>query len=142
MSTECWIWQSEHVIPSETAAAQRVLKEVVDKLRQSGWIQHDVFSVQLAVEEALVNAIKHGNRHDPSKQVRVCCRMSGNVLRIEIADEGNGFDPAAVPDPTDDEHICSPSGRGVMLMRNFMSRVEFNEAGNRVLMEKYRHNTK
>jgi serine/threonine-protein kinase RsbW len=57
---------------------------------------------------------------------------------IKISDQGAGFDPEAVPDCTDDEHICSPNGRGIMLMRNYMSRVEYNKKGNVVEMEKLR----
>jgi len=129
-------WQCDRAIPSEPGAGQRLLDQLVDRLRQMQWAQRDVFGVQLAVEEALVNAIKHGNGYDSTKQVRVQCRLSPQLLQIEIEDEGPGFNPAAVPDPTDPEHLDVPNGRGLMLMRNFMSRVEFNERGNRVVMEK------
>jgi serine/threonine-protein kinase RsbW len=101
-------------------------------------VQHDVFGVHLAMEEALVNAIRHGNRLDPGKQVQFACRMTPDLVRIEITDEGDGFDPSSIPDPTDPEHIEAPSGRGLMLMRSFMSRVEYNDVGNRVVMEKER----
>jgi len=100
------------------------------------WGEHDVFSVRLAMEEALINAIKHGNHYDPSKHVQVRCGISEGLLRIEIEDEGKGFDLAAVPDPTDPDNLESPCGRGIMLMRGFMSRVEYNEVGNRVVLEK------
>ncbi|HID75882.1 MAG TPA: ATP-binding protein, partial [Planctomycetaceae bacterium] len=66
------------------------------------------------------------------------CRISDDKVRVEIADEGEGFDPEAIPDPTDDEYLDMPSGRGVMLMRNFMTRVEYLEGGTRVVMEKER----
>lgn len=138
MCSNHWTWQCDRVISSETAAGQRVLEQVVDKLQQCQWPRHDVFSVQLAVEEALVNAVKHGNRFAPDKRVHVHCRMSPELLQIEITDEGAGFDPATLPDPTDEDHILVPSGRGVMLMRSFMSRVEYNRSGNSVLMEKQR----
>ena len=138
MSTVEWTWKSDHAIASTTAEGQRVLDEVVQTLRLNDWIPHDVFSVQLAMEEALVNAIKHGNQHDPDKLVSVSCRMTPDLLRVEIADEGPGFNPAELPDPTDDAHIDTPNGRGVMLMRSFMSRVEFSAQGNRVTMEKDR----
>lgn len=139
MSRNCWIWESDSVIPSETAAGQRVLDELADKLQQSQWGQHDVFSVRLAVEEAIVNAIKHGNRNDASKRVRITCRVSATLVRIEIGDEGPGFDPSALPDPTDEQHIDAPNGRGVMPMRSFMSLVAFNDRGNQVVMEKRRN---
>ncbi|MFH1919526.1 MAG: ATP-binding protein [Planctomycetota bacterium] len=138
MSEDRWIWQCEHVIPSETGAGAPILQEILDQLEKQAWIQHDVFSIHLAMEEALVNAIRHGNRLDPGKQVHVACRVNPEMIRIEITDEGEGFDPSSVPDPTDPAHIEAPSGRGLMLMRSFMSRVEYNDVGNHVVMEKER----
>ena len=115
-----------------------MLQEVLDHLEKEHWVQHDIFSIHLAVEEALVNAIRHGNRLDARKHVHVACRISPNLVRIEITDQGEGFDPTAIPDPTHPEHIDAPSGRGIMLMRSFMSRVEYNDVGNQVIMEKER----
>lgn len=133
-----WSWSSEHSIPSDTAAGRAVLDALLRQLQLHEWGEHDTFAVHLAVEEALVNAIKHGNQDDPAKQVHVVSRVSVESVLIEIADEGPGFDPGAVPDPTEDENLEAPSGRGLMLMRSFMSRVEFNARGNRVVMEKRR----
>jgi serine/threonine-protein kinase RsbW len=92
--------------------------------------------VRLALEEALVNAIKHGNGLDPNKQVHVVCQISAEKVRIVIEDEGIGFRPDDVPDPTEDENLEKPCGRGIMLMRAFLSTVEYNERGNRVVLEK------
>ena len=138
MSHDRWTWSTEQVIPSETGAGKLVLDEVLHQLEQSAWVQHDIFGVHLAMEEALVNAIKHGNGHDVSKRVRVVCKVSSDRVWIEIADEGPGFDPEAVADPTDLENLEVPCGRGIMLMRSFMSRVEYNATGNCVVMEKQR----
>ncbi len=138
MSEDHWIWQCDRVISSEAGAGRRVLEEVLDELEARCWCKHDIFSVHLAIEEALVNAIHHGNRLDAAKQVRVSCRMSPELVRIEITDEGEGFDPTAMPDPTDPDRLETPGGRGVLLMRSFMSRVEYNALGNRVVMEKQR----
>lgn len=133
-----WVWQARHVIPSVAAESRRVLEELLQQLRDQEWHQHDVFSVHLAMEEALVNAIKHGNRLDARKCVHVVCKISQTLVRIEITDEGPGFDPRAVPDCTEDDRLEVPSGRGLMLMRSFMSRIEYNEKGNGVIMEKAR----
>ena len=108
------------------------------QLEAQHWQQRDIFAVHLATEEALVNAIHHGNGSDVQKSIHVVCRLDGERIRIEIGDEGRGFNPAALPDPTTSEHIHAPCGRGVMLMRAFMSRVEFNEQGNVVVMVKER----
>ena len=131
-----WSWSRAQRIPSDTAAGRGLLEELLDELRRQDWEEKDVFGVHLAVEEALVNAIKHGNQEDPAKQVMVQTHVSATVVKIEVSDEGSGFDPGAVPDPTDDENLDAPSGRGLMLMKSFMSSVEFNDAGNHVAMTK------
>ncbi len=136
MSDSQWIWQCDHVIPSRPEASREVQEEILGQMQRLHWGEHDVFSVRLALEEALINAIKHGNHYDPGKQVKIRCGISQSVMRMEIEDQGKGFDLAAVPDPTDPENLESPCGRGIMLMRSFMSRVEFNETGNRVTLEK------
>ena len=138
MAEERWIWSSDHLIPSRAGAGRPLLQELLEQLKRQHWVQHDIFSVQLAVEEALVNAIKHGNRLDHAKQVHVACRVAPDLLRVEITDQGRGFDLAAVPNPTDPEHLESPRGRGIMLMRSFMSRVQYNDLGNCVVLEKVR----
>jgi serine/threonine-protein kinase RsbW len=126
------------VIPSDSAAGRRVLDELLAHLEAEHWDQHDIFGVHLAVEEALVNAIQHGNRMDARKRIFVTCRAASDRLRIEIADEGSGFNPNSLPDPTCAERLPEPCGRGVMLMRAFMTHVEFNDKGNRVVLEKQR----
>ncbi len=138
MSDHPSIWEYDCVIPSEVGAEQCIQQEVMTQLERQEWGSHDVFGVHLSLEEALVNAIKHGNRFDPAKSVRVECRLWPDLLRVTISDEGEGFDPNAVPDPTDAEHIDAPCGRGLLLMRNFMSKVCYNERGNTVMLEKTR----
>lgn len=138
MSQQQWVWQRDRAIPSDTAAGRRVLEEVLQELQSRHWSQRDIFGVHLAMEEALVNAIMHGNSLDPAKRVRISCRISPQIVRIQIVDEGNGFDPAKVPDPTDPDRLESPAGRGVMLMKAFMSRVKYNPSGNCVVLEKER----
>lgn len=138
MATESWTWNAELVIPSETGAGKRVVDDLLEQLAAHQWSEHDVHGVHLALEEALVNAIRHGNRSDPEKQVHVSCKLSPQRLWIQIRDEGAGFNPDDVPDPTDPENLEIPSGRGIMLMRAFMSRVEYNDVGNCVEMEKQR----
>src|SRR5580704_4455195 len=130
--TDRWVWLYDRVIASDTKAARQVLDEMLSQLEAQHWLQRDIFAVHLATEEALVNAIYHGNESDETKRVHVVCRLSGDRIRIEISDEGGGFDPAALPDPTTNDQLHVACGRGVMLMKAFMSRVEFNEHGNAV----------
>ena len=123
-------------IPSETEAGQQAGQRIIALLERLNWPPKDVFGVRLALEEALVNAIKHGNRMDAEKNVRIACQVSHEKVRIEIEDEGSGFDWNHLPDPTDIENLEKPCGRGVMLMRAFMNVVEYNEQGNCVVLEK------
>lgn len=138
MSESDWSWRKDVTFASETGAGKRILEEVLAQLEVHEYSPKDIFGVHMAFEEALVNAIKHGNRLDASKQVRVSCLLSKLRLRIEIEDEGPGFNPEAVPDPTAPENLELPCGRGLMLMRSFMSKVEYNKSGNCVVMEKER----
>ena len=123
-------------IPSDTAEGQRVQEQIVQLLEELQFSPRDVFSVRLALEEALVNAIKHGNGMDPEKSVYVECCVDAERVRIVIRDEGEGFEPADVPDPTAEENLERPCGRGIMLMKSFMDFVEYDLAGTRVIMEK------
>jgi serine/threonine-protein kinase RsbW len=134
-----WIWQCERLIPSDAGAGRAVEEEILEQLRRHDWSEHDRFCIVLAFEEALVNAIKHGNRYDAGKQVRVVCRLSPRLLRIEITDQGSGFDPKSLPDPTLPYRLECPTGRGVMLIHKFMSRVTYSPIGNQVILEKDRN---
>ena len=133
-----WAEEFETTIPNETAAALAVQERIIRRLEELGYPPRDVFGCRLALEEALVNAIKHGNRLDPAKRVRIGCRIAAERFRIEIEDEGPGFELEEVPDPTAEENLEKPSGRGIMLMRAFMTRVDYLGRGNRVLLEKDR----
>lgn len=138
MADDGWIFRSQRTFASDPQAGKEVLEDVLAALERLQWVPHDIFSVHLAMEEALVNAIKHGNRGDASKQVHVDCRIGADLFWVRICDEGQGFDPEDVPDPTDEDRLDVPSGRGIMLMRSFMSRVEYVERGTCVVMEKRR----
>ncbi|MEQ8637412.1 ATP-binding protein [Gimesia maris] len=126
----------EVTIPSDTSEGQAVQARIVEALEVREYPEKDVFSVRLALEEALVNAIKHGNRMSPDKSVEINCWISDERVRVEIQDEGEGFDRSHVPDPTLLENLERPCGRGIMLMGAFMNLIEYNEQGNKVILEK------
>ena len=130
--------QFEVFIPSDTEAGQAVQERIVSRLESLEYSMRDVFGVRLALEEALVNAIKHGNGLDPDKTVRVNCLIEDDLLRVEIEDQGPGFNMGDVPDPTAEENLDRPCGRGIMLIKSFMTSVEYNAKGNRVVLEKRR----
>src|SRR6185369_1388136 len=86
---------------------------LIDAVQQRRYDPASVFAIRLALEEALANAFKHGNKGDPGKHVHMECRVEHDVVVIEIEDQGEGFDPQTVPDPTEQENIEIPSGRGL-----------------------------
>jgi serine/threonine-protein kinase RsbW len=117
--------------PSAVRQVQdRILKEVVDH----GFDQQSQFAVKLALEESLINAIKHGNRMDPRKRVHVEFKVDDEQIDISVEDEGPGFERQTVPDPTLDENIEKCSGRGILLMEAYMSSVHWSRGGRRVHM--------
>ena len=134
-------WHKITDLPSERGASRLIMEELLDHLGIHGWSPSDIFAIHLAAEEAIVNALVHGNKLDPSKKVHVDCFVSPDTVRIQVIDEGQGLNPATVPDCTLDERLEVPSGRGVMLMRTFMTRIEYSAAGNSVLLEKIRDQT-
>jgi len=123
-------------IPSTNAAAAQVQQEIVEAIEQQGYKREAVFAVRLALDEALVNAVKHGNANDPDKTVYVEFHINKDRMVIQIEDQGPGFAPGTLPDPTAEENLSRPNGRGVMLMRAYMTQVDFNERGNRVILTK------
>ena len=131
-----WNWKLERRFPSDAASGHEAIAALLAQLEAAGWPTRDVYGVHLALEEALVNAIQHGNQSDPTKAVELRFFVADETLRLEIEDEGAGFDPAKLPDPTNEEFIDRPHGRGVLLIRTFMTRVTYPGRGNVVVMEK------
>lgn len=128
--------QFEVWIPNDTSETHDVQERIVGILEQHNWPMRDVFGVRLALEEALVNAIKHGNRMDPDKQVFIQCQFAPDEVCVLIEDQGEGFQISNIPDPTEEDNLDKPGGRGIMLIRSFMSSVEYNDKGNRLTMRK------
>jgi serine/threonine-protein kinase RsbW len=128
--------QREVKIPSDPAVARQLQDEIEQALQHSLFGEREIFCIRLALEEALVNAIKHGNQADRNKNVHVSYRVAADRFEIDIRDEGPGFDPQDVPDPLAVENLERPCGRGLLLMRHYMTEVIFHAPGNRVSMNK------
>jgi serine/threonine-protein kinase RsbW len=129
-------------IPSDAAEAKKLQEAIEEALKTHRYCERDIFGIRLAIEEALVNAIKHGNQLDRAKKVRVAYRVATDRFDVLIADEGHGFDPTDLPDPTAVENLERPCGRGVMLMRHYMTVVDYRQRGNMVCMSKIRNGNK
>jgi len=120
----------------------RPLSEKVENwMRVYGFPGKDIFAVRLALGEATINAFRHGTRGAPDKPVRVSYLVRSSEVVIEVEDDGPGFDPELVPDPLAGELTSRMSGRGLFLMRVYMSGVSFNRVGNRVTMCRLRSGT-
>ncbi len=124
-------------IPSDYNAGFNVQQQILDAAARHGFNEHCVYAIKMAVEEALVNAIKHGNGGDPTKRVKIEAAISTNLAEISIEDEGPGFDRSVVPDPLADENLEKPSGRGILLIESYMSQVIWDHGGRRVRMIKH-----
>jgi len=127
---------ADYTIPSDLAEARAIQHQIEQLLHERQTHEHDLFGIKLALEEGLINAIKHGNQMDRNKKVRVSFRLAADYFEVQIGDEGPGFDPEDVPDPTAVENLERPCGRGLMLMRHYMSEVYYEARGTLVVMRK------
>lgn len=116
---------------SEVPAA---VDEVIAEMVPLGYSGRELLAARIGLEEALVNAVKHGNREDPGKCVRIGYHVTARELVAEVADEGPGFCPDLLPDPFLPDNLIRPCGRGVFLMRAYMTWVHFNAKGNGVTL--------
>jgi serine/threonine-protein kinase RsbW len=123
-------------LPSDLSLMSSVLQYLLDRLARLGLIQPEQSNLFVALDEAFVNAVKHGNKNDPSKLLRITAELSTHEAIFTVEDEGQGFDVKEIPDPCDPANLFKTSGRGVMLMFNIMDEVEYNAQGNRVRMVK------
>jgi anti-sigma regulatory factor (Ser/Thr protein kinase) len=125
------------VIPADTAAMEKVTAGLKEILAGKHWSEKEMMDVDLALQEALANAIRHGCKNDPTKLVQCCVTFDATgELVIVVRDPGAGFDPAAVPDPLTGDNLFRGSGRGVFLINQLMDTAEYTEGGRKVLMRK------
>jgi serine/threonine-protein kinase RsbW len=113
------------VLPSHIEAVADAAAAATGFVQSCGLGEELAFGIDMAVREAVTNAIVHGNQEDEAKAVEVTFNCQEHALEIEVKDQGEGFDPTAVPDPTDPANILKTSGRGIFLMRSFMDEVDW-----------------
>lgn len=133
-----WKWTLDRQIPSNPDICPEVIGPLMEALEKAQWNTDDQFAIRMAVEEALMNAIKHGNESNPDKPVHIVFKFSDAQFYAKISDQGVGFDLDGVRDPTSDENVDKACGRGVMLIKNFVDTVSYNATGNEVEMTKQR----
>ncbi len=125
-------------IPSTLPVVRDLVEEVGQLLAGADWPEDGVFAVRMGLDEAVANAVKHGNRSDPGKRVWVEVRLYPDRVELTVRDQGQGFDPAKLPDPTDCDSIERTHGRGVMLINVYMNQARYNAKGNEVFMLRLR----
>lgn len=129
---------SSIVIESKPSGLREPCQRLLSILEEKSYTQDDVFAVHLALEEAFLNAVKHGNKMDPTKKVTLEYLVDNEKVEIRMADEGPGFDPRSIPDPRIGENLYRPEGRGLLLMTTYMDVVEYNDQGNGLHMVRYK----
>ena len=126
----------EFEIPSVLGLMHCILDYLTKRVEKLGVVSPEKSNLFVALDEAFVNAVKHGNKFDAAKNVRIVADITPKEARFTIEDEGEGFDVSAIPDPTDIKNLFKTSGRGVMFMYNIMDEVAYNTKGNRITMVK------
>ena len=121
-----WACHSVHTIEQ----IWPVVDEIGTALEKAGFTTKQVFAARLSLEEAISNGVKHGNRHDPRKTVKIRFQVDETSLRAEIEDEGPGFNPDDIPNPLAPENLEREGGRGILLIRRYMTHADHNELGN------------
>jgi serine/threonine-protein kinase RsbW len=126
----------EFVFPSALSLMHSVLDYLMKRVEKVGVVNPESSNLFIALDEAFVNAVKHGNKFDANKLVRVTAEVSNKEARFTVEDEGDGFDVSSIPDPRNPENLFKASGRGVLFIYNIMDEVTYNERGNRLTMVK------
>lgn len=124
-------------ITNDPRLLKKVSKELVNALKRIGVAEDVIFDVHVGFEEALRNAMVHGNKNLPGKKVTIEAEWGADAVMITVEDEGEGFDPGSLPDPTDDENLLREGGRGVYLIRHLMDEVVYENGGRKVVMKKF-----
>jgi len=120
------------------ASREHVLGQLEAQLADHAWSTSEIFGMQMAVEESLSNAYRHGNKNGELGDVEIRWKITPEEFSIEIKDHGEGFSVDTVPNPVATENLEALSGRGLLLMRNYMDVVDFLDGGRRVVMRKTR----
>jgi serine/threonine-protein kinase RsbW len=135
--TDSLVVRVQKEVPGETTAIPPVVEQIMEVVREQGCAEHSEFEIEVALYEALANAVEHGCGHDPKKSVEVvvACEEHRGMI-IVVRDPGKGFDPGSVPSPVVGKNIYADSGRGIFLINQLMDEVRFEKNGTEIWMIK------
>ena len=139
MTSTASLLRAHLVLASRFENIEVAERALVDLCHRAGCAEDEEYWLVTALREAVANAVRHGNQQDPHRVVKVAYEISNSTFRIRVEDQGEGFDPEDIPDPTDPENLLRPNGRGIFYMRQFMNRVDFSSTpagGTAVVMVK------
>lgn len=126
------------VVESNPSLVEEVYEQIHKKLQEYHYTENDIFAVHLAVEEGFSNAVRHGNKMDPSKTVKVEYSVTPDRVEVSITDQGEGFDPGQIPDPRLGDNLYRCDGRGLLLIHSYMDVIEYKDSGRCLYMAKSR----
>ena len=129
-------WKYDQKIESNPDHCAPIIAQLLQQLDLLNWSNKDAFGIHMALEEAILNSIRHGNQCRPGTFVHIVIELDDVQFKGTVTDEGPGFDPNDVPDPTDDSNLDKCTGRGVMLIKHFVDEATYNSSGNSVSLSK------
>ena len=117
----------------------QVESNILNLMKSLFYSEDAIFSVRVAIEEALANALLHGHQGDAQKEITVTWKVDEIAVEFSVTDQGRGYDSKSIPDPTADENLNIPSGRGLAMISAFMDEITLNEQGNSVFMKRLKN---
>jgi len=134
-SETCGNWERSWSITGDQDELRATVEAIHEQINACGWDETASFAVRLAMDEALSNALQHGNGGDAAQAIGLVVKVDGETVSLTVTDQGQGFELKSVPDPTADENLTIASGRGLALIHAFMSKVTIVPPGNCIEMQ-------
>jgi serine/threonine-protein kinase RsbW len=135
------IISENHQLQGNRESMDFVQQSILDTMESIGYEEEDLFAVRIAIEEAIANAVLHGHQGDQERMIDIQWTISKDKVLMVVCDGGRGYDVSAVPDPTTDENLTLPSGRGLAMINAFMSHVTVSDSGRRIQMTRERRSS-
>ena len=127
-----------HQLQGNRESMDFVQHAILGTMESFEYVEEDLFAVRIAIEEAIANAVLHGHQGDQDRLIDIEWTITEKEVSMVVCDSGRGYDESSVPDPTADENLTLPSGRGLAMINAFMSDVSISDGGRRIEMARKR----